>query len=243
MKRIVLALALAAASASVNSQNINTAYRVTGHPDAAPVQVFDDGVSLFVQLRDHSKVPAPFVNGQPAEYRIRGHYLVLPLLASFELRLGPAVVTVTRSGLPAGQQAKVFASVDPLASGSETGAAAHVAPSNPVPPATPVIPALPKSGVVGEIALEGEPARPASIQGAPSLPANASRTPILHINSATRDMFEPFKGKRVLVTADGTVAGARHAERLRAVCTVSGPLSCSIRYRGAAAGTSTLETL
>jgi hypothetical protein len=243
MKRIVLALALAAATGAASASSINTAYRVTGHADAAPVQVFDDGNELYVQLRDPARVPAPFVNGQPAQYRIRGPYLVLPLLSAVELRLGAAVVTVTRSGMPAGQQAKVFTSVDPLAPGSAAtmpGSSVQVA----VAPATPPSPSIPSRGVVGEIALERDPAKPvAPVVATQAAGSNSGRTAILHITPATRPMFAVFRGKRVVVTADGTVAGARHAERLRAVCTVAGPSACSIRYRGAAAGTSTLETL
>lgn len=239
MKRLVLALALAAACSAATASSINTAYRVTGHADAAPVQVFDDGSELYVQLRDPTKVPAPFVNGQPAQYRIRGPYLVLPLLSSVELRLGAAVVTVTRAGMPAGQQAKVFTSVDPLGPGATPAAPVQTAPV--VAPA--IAPAMPQRGVVGEIALERDPAKPAAPVASAALPANPNRTAVLHVTPATRPMFEAFRGKRVVVTADGTVAGARHAERLRAVCTVSGPSACSIRYRGAAAGTSTLETL
>lgn len=238
MKRLILAaaLSLACASSGVSAASINSAYRVTGDPAAAPVQVFDDGRELFVQLRDPSVVPAPFVNGQPAAYRIRGPYIVLPLHSSLELRLGSAVVQVNRAGMPAGQKAQVFASVDPLA----TSAAPTLVSA---PPAA-TSPATSRS-VSGEIALEGQAAKPAaaSASAPPAMASNASRRAIPHALPASRPLFESFRGRSVLVAADGTVAGARHAERLRAVCTVAGPSSCSIRYRGAAAGTSTLEIL
>lgn len=242
MKRLILAASLAFALSSVAAATINSAYRVTGDPAAAPVQVFDDGRELFVQLRDPAVVPAPFVNGQPAPYRIRGPYIVLPLHASLELRLGSAVVQVQRAGMPAGQKAQVFASVDPLAQAQPTALPVATSETGLSIAATPA--AAPRT-VSGEIALEGQAAKPATptAPAAAGMAPNASRKAIVHALPAARSMFEGFRGQRVLVAADGTVAGARHAERLRAVCTVAGPSSCSIRYRGAAAGTSTLEIL
>ena len=112
MKRVLLALALSLALPAASAASINTAYRVVGDPGAGVVQVFDDGQALYVQLRDVTRVPAPFVDGQPAQYVIRGQYIVLPLIPSVELRHGNDVVRVTRAGLPGGAQAQVFRSVD-----------------------------------------------------------------------------------------------------------------------------------
>lgn len=242
MKRVLLALALSLALPAASAASINTAYRVVGDPGAGVVQVFDDGQALYVQLRDVTRVPAPFVDGQPAQYVIRGQYIVLPLIPSVELRHGNDVVRVTRAGLPGGAQAQVFRSVDALDP-------AVALPAAPAPAAAtssgfqPVAAAQPERRVRGEIAVAGDRARPLSAGEPPAAPSSLAAASWAHGTQATRTLFSSATGKPVRVKADGTVRGAREAERLRAVCTVSGPTKCEIAYRGAPAGTTTMEIL
>lgn len=222
-----LLFALALFAHSVGAVAVNTAYYVTGDRRVPIVQVFDDGSSIFVQLRDPYRVPAPFVDGRPANFTIRGNFLVLPIKPSFDLRLGDAVASVRRAGGDSSPHAQVFRAVDPL------GAPAPVAPPAPV-----ALPAIPAREVRGQIALEG---RAGPQQATPSGRPSIAQWP--HGTPAARSLFLAAERRPVRVVADGTVRGAQEAQRLREVCTVAGPSRCEISYRGAPSGMTILETI
>lgn len=229
MRSIILALAFALALPAAAA--INSRYVVTGDPAAGVVQAFDDGTSLFVQVRDTSRIPMPFAGGLPLEFSIRGHLLVLPLQDRVTLRLGDASVEVVRAGTSA--PARVYRAVDALA-----------VPPTPAPVAAPVsvgfqpVPPLAPRTVRGEIRLEG-----AVPEVAASAPQPLGRQQWPHGTPAARSLFLSAQGKRVRVVADGTVRGAREAQRLREVCAIAGPSRCEIAYRGAPAGMTLMEIL
>ncbi len=214
---------------------INSAYHITGDPGAAPIQVFDDGRQVYVQLRDINRVPAPFVNSVPINYSIFGHYLMIPMHPSFELRLGSDVVRVQRAGLPSDRVAEVFRSVDALVQPEPLAAKPPIMPGPFVD--APITHS--KNEFAGQILLEGElsllpAARPSPPSSSRQFPHGIAGAPL---------MFADARGKRVRIVADGTVAGAREAERLRGLCKASGTSSCDITYNGAPRGVTSMEIL
>lgn len=237
MRRFWL-LAAVAVSAAANASGINSDYRISGSSVAAPIQVFDDGSQMYIQLRDLSVVPAPIVDGVPVDYRIRGHYLVLPLFPQVDLRLGHETARIERAGFAGGQQAKVFTTVDPLA---------DIRLSQPPPPPPVQVaqaPAInqglglaPQAEVQGQILLDGEEASNPAV-----VTTTGTRREIPHGTTASQALptASELRGKRIFIVADGTVGGARHAESIRSVCAAAGG-HCSLQFRGAGAGKTIVE--
>lgn len=85
-------LALAALmSSSAMSETINYGYRIAGAKEIAPLQVFDDGSKLYLQMSAARLVapPVPFAaDGTPVSYEIRPPYLVMPKMDRLTLRVG-----------------------------------------------------------------------------------------------------------------------------------------------------------
>lgn len=235
MRRFWL-LAAVAVSVAANASGINSDYRISGSSVAAPIQVFDDGAQMYIQLRDLSVVPAPIVDGVPVDYRIRGHYLVLPLFPQVDLRLGHEMARIERTGFAGGQQAKVFTTVDPLA---DIGLS-----QPPPPPPVPVAqaPAInhgrgPQAEVQGQIVLDGE-----EVSNPAVVTTTGTRREIPHGTTASQALptASELRGKRIFIVADGTVGGARHAESIRSACAAAGG-HCAIQFRGAGAGKTIVE--
>lgn len=82
-------------NAAFAAMNINHSYRVAGDAFVAPVQAFDDGASLYLQLRDASRPPAVFTpEGVAVSYTIRPPYMVLPLANKLVLKYGQRQASV-----------------------------------------------------------------------------------------------------------------------------------------------------
>jgi len=225
MFRLLSVLALFALLASAaQAAAINTRYHVTGDPGAGVVQVFDDGRSMFVQLRDPTQVPAPFVDGSPVAFTVRSPFIVLPILPRLELRLGSAVVHVVRAdGGVGAAPARVFHAVDALAA----------VPTPPPPPSIAVAGFTGEREVRGRIRVDGAGA-PRAASAHPTWPHGAA---------IAASAFSAFSGRPVRVVGDGTVAGARDATRVQTICASAGPSRCDIAFRGAPSGHTTLEIL
>lgn len=89
-KMTFLALAALASSAAM-SETINYAYRIAGAKEIAPLQVFDDGKKLYLQMTNArlAAPPVPFAaDGSPVTYEVRPPYLVLPKMERLTLRVG-----------------------------------------------------------------------------------------------------------------------------------------------------------
>lgn len=68
---------------------INYTYIISGDGLAAPLQAFDDGAFLFLQLKPGQMPPLPYTNdGQLVDYEMRNQIMVLPKLNSVSLRYG-----------------------------------------------------------------------------------------------------------------------------------------------------------
>lgn len=248
MKRVLAALILGwSVGGAVNAEAaaINTAYRIAGDSDAQPVQVFDDGRQLFVQLRDVRQVPIPIGPSGPLDYTMKGHYMVLPLLPTLQLRWQASIAYVRAEGAAGGADPGGVVSMTRPVEATDfpppapaTYAAPPPAPS-PVYVAPPIAAPAPTASqptaeeVVGEIEVLPAPGQAVTspMRGA-AVPAGASDGEIDRALSGYRG--------RIVIAADGTVAGASAARRVHARCGAQN-LTCHVAYNGADRGTVKIE--
>lgn len=221
-RRVVLSLALLAALCTATAGTINAAYRIHGDGEARPVQVFDDGRTIYVQLRDLRKVPVPIGANGPMQYQLRGYYMMLPVgAAPFTLQLGASRVQVAPEGASEGVVSitRPVEAMDP-----------------PAPPAPAVaIEPLDAGGreVTGTIRVAGRAA--GSAQRAPS-----DRVPVSADEDVIASRVRAIEHGTVILRGDGTVAGAEALERARGVCRKL-KRACRTEYRGAASGFLVIE--
>jgi len=218
---LLLAVACAAQAGTLNDQ-----YRLSG--DAAGVgvvQAFDDGLNLYVQMRDPTRPPAPIGPVGAVDYRIRGMYLVLPLMRTVRLVRDGYEARIEAEGVAAGVAA-VAAPVDvpsPLLANPR---------SDFLPP-----PASPQPRrVEGDVIVQGD--RPVAAPVNPAAPAKATTRQEVPLDVANSLDLAHLHG-RVTVTADGTAKGAAAAQSVRARCPKG--VACTIRYAGAPAGKLIIE--
>jgi hypothetical protein len=252
-----LALAISAPSSATT---INTDWRIIGDGPARPVQVFDDGVNVYVQVRDPSRAPAPLGPSGPLDYTMRGHYLVLPMASAFRLQLGESVVEVTSGTststrrLPPGV-ASITTPVE--ASDRSTPSAAVTSPvsADPSPQPRPMAGYVPTRVQVAS----GPAVSPQSISPAPAVTGEivvGGRADPIAIPATNRERFvtnDASDGEinrvlvgipastPVVVQADGTVRGATTARRVKDACQRLGR-ACEVSFRGAPQGRVTVET-
>lgn len=215
----LLALAPAAALA------INDQYAVSGDGPAQPVQAFDDGQWLYVQLRDPMMPPAPIGPNGPVQYQMRGPYLVLPLMDRVELRLGHYRAHVVRAGHMAADGIVSITAPVGLSLHAPVAAKPAAAP----PTAQPQAGGLMVESVSGEIVANGS--RGAARSRVGTVGASSALAPAVAANPEAYSSF----GASLTLVADGTAAGARAVLAAREACEKSGR-SCSVEYRGAPAG-------
>lgn len=226
IRALVLAALLALAPAAASA--INDQYTVSGDGPAQPVQAFDDGQWLYVQLRDPMLPPAPIGPNGPVQYQMRGPYLVLPLMDRVELRLGQYRAHVARAGhMAADGIVSITAPVGlnlhaPAAANPPTSVDAHA--HAPQPHGS-----LMAETVSGEIVANGSRGAARSRVGAGS--ASNSLAPALAANPEAYSSF----ATTLTLAADGTAAGAQAVLAAREACEKSGR-TCSVEYRGAPAG-------
>lgn len=222
----VLVLAALLAFAPVAAGAINDQYAVSGDGPAQPVQAFDDGQWLYVQLRDPMTPPAPFGPNGPLQYQMRGPYLVLPLMDRVELRLGPHRAIVTRAGqLAADGIVSITAPV-----GLDLRPVPQAAAPRSVATHPGSVAAQMSQEVSGEIVVEGS-AGPVAERLAPAIGVPLKLT---YQQAATEGAYAALS-QVVSLTADGTAAGAAAALKAREACGKSGR-TCSIEYRGSPRG-------
>jgi len=231
MRRAGLMLALLACLSAARAATINGDWVVSGAPQARPVQAFDDGTSLYIQLRDPTDPPAPIGPGGPLSYRIRGYYMVVPLTPRVVLRYGPhEAVVESRTAAPG---AGIVSVTRPVGAAEVEIRAAEVQHHAPLP-AAPVPASAAQAEFGGEIVVSG----PSGVrQARVAEPETPAAGPIsVSFDEAERDAaWSAWRGKRVRVLADGTTAGARAAQRAQAACAKAGA-KCEIEYRGSVAG-------
>lgn len=265
--RPALLLAALLAALGLRAAEINGDWRVSGDAPARPVQAFDDGRTLYIQLRNPAMPPAPFGPNGPLPYKIDGPYIRVPLVDAVTLRFGSATARVERAGAASAIPGvvSVTAPVDPLAA---------PLPSASSPPLRPVSEApLPRARVEGVITVVGPAGRaetgraeppaapapePVAAKPAPKVAAKLAQarkpkpTPKpAHVapsagSASGREVAAPTAadfaglGAAVRITADGTTDGAKRALAARAVCQAQGK-TCTVRYVGARPGLLKIE--
>ena len=83
----LIGLALCSTAAFADMQGFSFDYQMIGERTITPYQVFDDGVSMYLQFRDPGKVPSIFVRegdgaSRPVTPEVQGQYLRIPGVAS-----------------------------------------------------------------------------------------------------------------------------------------------------------------
>lgn len=228
MRLRALVLASLLALAPVTASAINDQYAVSGDAPAQPVQAFDDGQWLYVQLRDPMTPPAPIGPNGPVQYQMRGPYLVLPLMDRVELRLGRYRAQVVRAGHMAADG--IVSMTSPvglnLHSPAPVRRQAHVAAPQPAPAAG----GLMAESVSGEIVANGSRGAARSSVGT----GHGSAGMLTAAAAASPEAYSSF-GTTLKLVSDGTAAGAQSVLTARAACEKSGR-TCSVEYRGAPAG-------
>ena len=220
MKHRLLALALLACTAPAFGQSaMHYGYAVGGDPQARPVQAFDDGVALYIQLRDSTNPPAPIGPAGPLAYTLRGPYMVLPITASVTLRFGPYSAWVRGTGDAEPGVVSVSRPVE-VHDIPQPVVAAPVVASAPPPRSSPLA-----GGVGGEIVATG----PA---GTRSVGSPGGAQAISYTQASETATFVALRGKRVVIRADGSSAGASAALAGRAACEKAQASACTVEFQG-----------
>lgn len=230
----------AAANAATSPDTFNYQYRVYGDAQALPVQAFDDGEQLYIQIRDPATPPAAIGAAGPIPFKIRGHYLILPRTHAVTLRYGQYradVMSEGGQGMSPGV-VSITAPVDALAR-----------PQAAVLPVTRMVPqadALVVTGgireaVTGQIEVGG--AR-GLVTEADSNEAYAYRPAETHTVSYSDAVlpgsFSRYSSRIVSIGAGGTVAGVQAAQQAVNVCEGAGAI-CRVDYKAGTPGVLTLE--
>jgi len=217
---------------------INDDWRVWGDAQARPVQAFDDGRALYLQLRNPAEPPAVMGPNGPLAYSMHGPYMVLPILPYMHLQYGPYQATVQSTGSAEGMPGVVS-----VTSPVEVPHTLPVA----VPPVT-VQPVVPPASLYGNITT-GAPntvfgqivATNTSTGASTSTRLNAGNlrsggNTFTYVDARAASTWEARRNQQWVIRADGTAAGAKAALDSQASCT-SAKATCTIEYRGAPAGT------
>ena len=239
MKLIRLALALSALTcgAATAAPSFNYQYDVQGDQAAAPIQAFDDGAQLYVQLRDPSAPPVPMGAAGPLQYRIKGYYMVLPLVPSLTLHMGQYQSRVVSTGYAngLGQVVSVTGAVDALAPPALSAPAATRSAFVPVSP----MPSQPTQEVSGEILVGGREGLVSS-GAAPKPQVKLGARTVSFTEAVMSSTYEGLRGKAVVIGAGGTVAGAKAAVSARTACQSAGA-ACEVDYKAGFTGVLTIE--
>lgn len=232
------------AAAAHTAANINHAYRITGDPLVAPIQAFDDGTNLYLQLRDVNRPPAPFSrDGAPASYDLRPPYMVLPLQDKVELHYGQRQAQVeaatrkaepgTPQGAPGGNLwygAARPGRVTGNASEPKEAAAAMTKPDRPIEAAKVVESPIPMEPQKPSVSGEFEVKHKEAVVPAPPVRVIAAQQPIAKPIEISVSVEEPLDaetrakvsrmalvpGANLQVSADGTLKGYRKAREIAA---------------------------
>jgi len=241
------------------ASGIHDDWRVWGDVQARPVQAFDDGTSLYLQLRNPSEPPAAVGPTGPLAYTMHGPYMVLPILPYLHLQYGPYRATVQSTGTAA-ELPGVISVTSPVEVPVTMPVPVRPLPSHPAYPAVPdattlpapiapAAPVVPVSGVYGSITASPSPSNAVMGQIVATNPATGYRSaqagghsPQPHNSTLTwadakaATTWNDRRGGVWVIHADGTAAGARAALDSQSACHAA-KATCTIEYRGAPAGT------
>lgn len=232
MRYSVLLLGLLCAS-GVSAQSMSYAYRVSGDPQARPVQAFDDGSQMYVQLRDSTNPPIPVGPNGPMLYSIRGPYMVMPITGNITLRFGPFSAYVQRDGA-ADVAPGVVSVTQPVEVSKQLLQGVQPAPA-PAPVVARGVSAPLAASVEGGIEATG-PKGKFAIDGATVSESAAPRNGALTFSEAKeKGTYAAYQGKAVLIQADGSSLGATAALAAKKACTEA-QARCVVQFRGAPAG-------
>lgn len=208
--RAALLLAALLAALGLRAAEINGDWRVSGDAPARPVQAFDDGRTLYIQLRDPTLPPAPFGPNGPLPFKVDGPYIRVPVTDVVTLRFGSATARVERAGAASAIPGvvSVTAPVDPLAAPLPS---ASSPPLRPVPEAP-----LPRARVEGVITVVGPagraetgraepPAAPAA--PAPEPPAAKPAPKVAAKPTPVREASKPTPKPAHVAPATGSASG------------------------------------
>jgi len=217
---------------------INDDWRVWGDVQARPVQAFDDGRALYLQLRNPAEPPAVMGPNGPLAYSMHGPYMVLPILPYMHLQYGPYQATVQSTG-----SAEGLPGVVSVTSPVEVPLTLPVA----VPPVTAQPVEVPRSvygnitsgapnTVYGQIVATSGAGRATSSGNIHAGRAASGGNTFTYLDAKAASTWDARRNKQWTIRADGTAAGAKAALESQSVCTSSNA-TCTIEYRGAPAGT------
>jgi len=239
------------------SSGINDDWRVWGDVQARPVQAFDNGRALYLQLRNPSEPPAVMGPSGPLAYSMHGPYMVLPIVPWMHLKYGPYQATVQSTGTT-----EVMPGVVSVTAPVEVPlpGPTPVLPTPAVPlPHTVQVPVLPVSAkpvevprnlysnitsgapntVSGQIVATSAAGRTASsgnFRADPGVGDTNAGHAFTYADAKAASMWDGRRDKQWVIRADGTTAGARAALESQTACQ-SAKATCTIEYRGAPAGT------
>jgi hypothetical protein len=229
---------LAIVLAPVSASEINSRYQISGDEQASPVQAFDDGRSLYLQLNNPADPPAPIGPAGPVSYTIRGPYMILPIIPAFTLRFGPYQARVIASGASApgvqddGGVVSMTSPVDP-------GVRPILNQTGTNYPAQPVLPPPPqRGGVEGTITVIGRKGEVLSNSQVAMVKPQRSATEYSYSDVLPGDRFTG--SLQYLLKADGTSAGARALIRAKGTCDKA-KAQCRVEYFGAPSGKIKIE--
>lgn len=234
MRSYLLPLLVAGAlgASPVQAASINHAYRIAGDPAAAPIQAFDDGTQLFLQLRDVRRPPVPTdTENRPMLYEIRAPYMLLPLTDKVRLRYGAQQASV--DALP---RAKAETRATPDRNLWFGGAT----PDRQTGEATPPVPAATARVVEPGVIREKQRAQEfsGSIRSAMAQPVvttfNHSHAEPFDAAAAAR-VVSFVAGRKASVSGDGSLSGYRRGKDIVAMLERTG-LKAEWAERGAPRG-------
>lgn len=230
IRKATLLLVLMVAASHAHAA-INHNYQIRGDQNAAPVQVFDDGRSLYVQIRDPRQTPAPVGPNGPVAFTIRGYYLVMPIMQRFSLHYGQWRAEVYASSIAdLGGVEEITRPVQAL----EEPVQQYAVPQRPAPAQSAFATTQPPSGetVSGEIEVVGAAGKKkTTLAGARQL---------AFTDAAKAEVFASSRGRAVVIQGDGSVAGATAARQALGACQASGA-TCTVNYQGGQSGSLTIS--
>lgn len=227
------------AVASPKAPSINYGYSVSGDDQARPVQAFDDGNALYIQLRNPVSPPSPIGETGPIAYKLRGYYMVVPIQRHVRLQYQSYRADITASGFVSDDVVSLTSPVDAYAvtASNASRAAPDVgfqAVSTQQSVHQPSADAVSGDIAVGFGAAASVPSRSAAPVAVVEELAD-KHAQLTYAEAAMSSSYDATKGKAVSLYADGTVAGAQGVRRAAGVCERFAA-SCNVNYSGGPAG-------
>lgn len=237
---LMLALfGLTGQAVSAVPDTFNYSYRVFGDQPALPVQAFDDGEQLYIQLRDPAAPPAAIGANGPIPFKIKGHYLIVPLVDALTLRYGGYRADVVSDGAQgfAPGVVSVNRPVDALAA----TVVPRIPSVEPVHRADTIVVSANREEVTGQIEVGGVEGL---IRGDDTIEGFAYRAAgqvtLSYDQGTMPNTFSRFSSRIVSIGAGGTVAGVQAAQAAVNVCSSAGAI-CRIDYKAGTPGVLTLD--